>query len=151
MLLARRGFLARLEQPPLQFLREPLALRMRFDEIGDDEGIDFLRHQLAARHSQDEARRGRPILFRSLAVLGVLQVMYAYPVAGAQGSFVTVIFVAIAAICVYDTLPWLAARVPVPARVATAHAGNPALRLNAEGPHDPTRPVTAPEPRRPCP
>jgi len=72
VLLARPGFLARLEQPPLQFLREPLALQLRFDEIGDDEGIDFLRHQLALRHSHVETRRGRPILFRSLAVLGVL-------------------------------------------------------------------------------
>jgi len=53
VLLARRGFLARLEEPPLQFLREPLALQLRFDEIGDDEGIDFLRHQLAIRHSQE--------------------------------------------------------------------------------------------------
>jgi hypothetical protein len=72
VLLARRGFFARLEQPSLQFLREPLVLQLRFDEIGDDEGIDFLRHQLAFRHSQDETRHGRPILFRSLAVLGVL-------------------------------------------------------------------------------
>jgi hypothetical protein len=72
VLLADREFLARLEAPPLQFLREPLALQLRFDEIGDDEGIDFLRHQLAVRHSQEETRRGRPILFRSLAVLGVL-------------------------------------------------------------------------------
>jgi hypothetical protein len=72
VLLARRAFLARLEQPSLQFLREPLVLQLRFDEIGDDEGIDFLRHQLAVRHSQDETRHGRPILFRSLAVLGVL-------------------------------------------------------------------------------
>jgi hypothetical protein len=55
-----------------------------------------------------------------LAVLGVLQVMYAYPVAGAQGSFVTVIFVAIAAIDVYDTLPWLAARMRVPVRLVPA-------------------------------
>ncbi len=72
VLLARRGFLARLEEPPLQFLREAVALQLRFDEIGDDEGIDFLRHQLAVRHSQDETRRGRPIFFRSLAVLAVL-------------------------------------------------------------------------------
>ena len=72
VLLARRGFLARLEEPPLQFLRQAVALQLRFDEIGDDEGIDFLRHQLAVRHSQDETRRGRPIFFRSLALLGVL-------------------------------------------------------------------------------
>ena len=75
VLLARRGFLARLEEPPLQFLREPLALQLRFDEIGDDEGIDFLRHQLAIRHSQEETRRGRPILIRSLTGLGVLAVL----------------------------------------------------------------------------
>jgi hypothetical protein len=75
VLLARRGFLARLEEPPLQFLREPLALQLRFDDIGDDEGIDFLRHQLAIRHSQEETRRGRPILIRSLTVLGVLAVL----------------------------------------------------------------------------
>jgi hypothetical protein len=72
VLVARRRFLARLEEPPLQLLREAVALQSHFDEIGDDEGIDFLRHQLAVRHSQDEARRGRPIFFRSLAVLAVL-------------------------------------------------------------------------------
>ena len=72
VLLARRGFLARMQEPPLQFLREAVALQLLFDEIGDDEGIDFLRHQLAVRHSQVETRRGRPIFFRSLAVLTVL-------------------------------------------------------------------------------
>jgi hypothetical protein len=72
VLLARRGFLARLDEPPLPFLREAVALQLRFDEIGDDEGIDFLRHQLAVRHSQDETRRGRPIFFRSLTVVGVV-------------------------------------------------------------------------------
>lgn len=72
VLLARRAFLARMQAPPLQFLREAVALQLRFDEIGDDEGIDFLRHQLAVRHSQVETRRGRPIFFRSLAVLAVL-------------------------------------------------------------------------------
>ena len=72
VLLARRRFLARLDEPPLQLLREAAALQFHFDEIGDDEGIDFLRHQLAVRHSQDEARRGRPIFFQSLAVLAVL-------------------------------------------------------------------------------
>lgn len=72
VLLAGRGFPARVEEPPLQALKEALAAQLRFDEIGDDEGIDFLRHQLAVRHSQDETRRGRPIFVRSLAVLGVL-------------------------------------------------------------------------------
>ncbi len=72
VLLACRRFPARLEEPPLQFLREAVALQFHFDEIGDDEGIDFLRHQLAVRHSQDQARRDRPIFFRSLALLAVL-------------------------------------------------------------------------------
>jgi hypothetical protein len=72
VLLGRREFLARLEESPLQFSGEALAARLRFDEIGDDEGIDFLRHQLAVRHSEDETPRVRPILFRGLAVLGVL-------------------------------------------------------------------------------
>jgi hypothetical protein len=72
VLLASSAFLSRLEEPPLQSLREALAARMRFDEIGHDEGIDFLRHQLAARHGDDEAYRARPIFLRGLAVLGVL-------------------------------------------------------------------------------
>jgi hypothetical protein len=72
VLLARRGFLARVEQPSLQALKEALAARLPFDEIGDGEGIEFLRHQLAVRHSQDDTRRSRPIFVWSLAVLGVL-------------------------------------------------------------------------------
>jgi hypothetical protein len=72
VLLARRAFLARLENPRLQFLQEPPVLQLRFDEIGQDEGIDFLRHQLALRHSQPETRHPRPIFFRSLTVLAVL-------------------------------------------------------------------------------
>ncbi|HMD64801.1 MAG TPA: hypothetical protein VKF83_12640 [Stellaceae bacterium] len=72
MLLARPGFLARLAEPPLQRPREALAARLRFDEIGDDEGIDFLRHQLAARHLEDETRRVRPIFLRGLTVLGAV-------------------------------------------------------------------------------
>jgi hypothetical protein len=72
VLLARREFLGRLKDPPLQCLREPFALQLRFDEIGEGEGIDFLRHQLTVRHSQEETRWSRPILFRSLAVLGML-------------------------------------------------------------------------------
>ena len=72
VLLGRREFLAGLEESPLQFSGEALAARLRFDEIGDDEGIDFLRHQLAVRHGEDETPRLRPILFRGLAVLGML-------------------------------------------------------------------------------
>jgi hypothetical protein len=53
-----------------------------------------------------------------LALMGVLQVMYAYPVSGSQGQFVTVLFVVIAAICVHDTLPWIAERIPVSGQAA---------------------------------
>jgi hypothetical protein len=72
VLLAHRGFLARLEEPSRRSLKQALAPRFRFDEIGEDERIDFLRHQLAARYSEDETRRTRPVLFRGLAALGVL-------------------------------------------------------------------------------
>jgi hypothetical protein len=82
VLLGRREFLAGLEEAPLLICGEALAARLRFDEIGDDEGIDFLRHQLAVRHSEDETPRLRPILFRGLAVLGVL-------VAIAGGGYLT--------------------------------------------------------------
>ncbi|MEO8595984.1 MAG: hypothetical protein ABI759_21865 [Candidatus Solibacter sp.] len=50
------------------------------------------------------------------AVLGVLQVLYVYPVAGSQTLFAAVIMVAVAALCLRDTLPWLAARTPFPVR-----------------------------------
>src|SRR5262249_6210284 len=50
---------------------------------------------------------------------------YAFPVPGWQTAFVSVLMVACAALCVWDTLPWLASIVPaptprfVPAGVAT--------------------------------
>jgi len=69
VLLGRQSFLARLDEPRLQSSEGILAARLRFDEIGDDEGIDFLRHQLSLRHSEDEPARIRPILVRGLAVL----------------------------------------------------------------------------------
>jgi hypothetical protein len=71
VLLAHQEFLARLDQPPLQRLKEVFA-PLRFDEIGSDEAIDFLRHQVAVRRSQEEESRIRPIFFRGLAVFGVL-------------------------------------------------------------------------------
>jgi hypothetical protein len=58
------------------------------------------------------AGEGRGPLRALLAILGVLQVLYAFPVAGSQGRFVTVLLPVVAAICVHDTLPWLAARFP---------------------------------------
>ena len=52
----------------------------------------------------------RPIL----AVMGVLQVLYAYPVAGSQRNLVDVLFIVIAALCVWDVLPLLS----IPSAVA---------------------------------
>jgi hypothetical protein len=49
VLLARPSFLSRLEDPSLSFLKPALAGQFRFDEIGEDESIDFLRHQIADR------------------------------------------------------------------------------------------------------
>jgi hypothetical protein len=42
-----------------------------------------------------------------LMLLGVLQVLYAYPVAGSQTRFATVSMIAIAAICLWDGCQWL--------------------------------------------
>jgi type II secretory pathway predicted ATPase ExeA len=50
LLLARSSFVSRLEENSLQFLNKRLAARFEFQEISLDEGIEFLRHQLAARH-----------------------------------------------------------------------------------------------------
>jgi hypothetical protein len=72
VLLARSGFLSRLEEPPLQFLKEQLAARFEFQDIGPDEGIAFLRYQLAARHALSEARRMPSGVLRGLAASGVL-------------------------------------------------------------------------------
>src|SRR5205823_6143777 len=72
VLLARSGFLTRLSEPPLQFLNKPPAVRLRFEEIGQDEGIEFLRHQLAARQRRNEARGIPPAAWRSGVALGGL-------------------------------------------------------------------------------
>jgi hypothetical protein len=75
VLLARPSFLARLEDPSLLFLKTALAARFRFDEVGEDEGIDFLRHRLATRHHGDAARGISPGVLRGLAVFGVLSTL----------------------------------------------------------------------------
>jgi len=72
LLLAPSGFLIRLEQPSLQFLKERLAARFEFYEVGQEEGIEFLRHQLTARHARGEPRGILPGIFRGLAASGVL-------------------------------------------------------------------------------
>ena len=72
VLLARGCFSDRLEAPLLQPVKEALGARFRLDEIGEDESIDFLRHQLQTRHRDDEKRGVPPVIFRALAVLGVV-------------------------------------------------------------------------------
>lgn len=69
VLLGRQGFFARLEEAPVQSCGGIVATRLCFDEIGEDEGIDFLRHQLAARQVEDEPAGIRPVLLRGLAVV----------------------------------------------------------------------------------
>jgi hypothetical protein len=72
---------------------------------------------------------GRPtpgggLLRPLLAVLSTITVLYTFPVAGWQTAFVSVLMVACAALCVWDTLPWAASILPakisrfVPAGVA---------------------------------
>ena len=41
-----------------------------------------------------------------LALLGVIQVLYAYPVAGSQVGFVAVFMIVVAGICFWDGLSW---------------------------------------------
>src|SRR5260370_38642988 len=128
--------LARVEEPSLQSLREAVAARLRFDEIGDDEGIDFLRHQLAVRHSQDETRRGRPILFRSLAVLGVLAAL------GVGASL------ALPYVRMPDVKPPDERSLPPVANppVGNPPAGNPPLGTPPAGRPPPSTPPPAPPP-----
>jgi hypothetical protein len=65
---------------------------------------------LAAAPGSRHVRGGllRPLM----SVLGTVQVLYVYPVAGWQTAFVSVLFVAAAALCVWDTLPSLAIVAP---------------------------------------
>jgi len=72
LLLAPSGFLIRLEQPSLQFLKERLAARFEFHGVDQEEGIEFLRHQLTGRHARGEPRGIPPGIFRGLAASGVL-------------------------------------------------------------------------------
>ena len=61
VLLSRGCFSDRLEAPLLQPVKEALAARFRLDEIGEDESIDFLRHQLQTRYRDDEKRSIRDL------------------------------------------------------------------------------------------
>jgi hypothetical protein len=71
VLLASQAFLARLDQPPLRNLNEAVGARLRFNEISEDEGIDYLRHRLEMRRNRDEPRRHRTS-YRGLVGLGAL-------------------------------------------------------------------------------
>ena len=53
----------------------------------------------------------RYVLARALlALLGVIQVLYAYPVAGSQVAFVAVFMIVVAGICFWDGLSWTPAQ-----------------------------------------
>ena len=75
LLLAPSGFLNRLEEPSLHFLKNRLTAHFGFQEVGQDEGIDFLRHQLAARHARGAARGIPSGVFRGLTASGALLVI----------------------------------------------------------------------------
>jgi hypothetical protein len=71
VLLAGPGFLSRLEEPALQFLRGSLAGGFRFQEVGHDESLDFLRHQVANRHRRGEIRRAPRGMFRTVLAVAL--------------------------------------------------------------------------------
>lgn len=133
VLLAGPALLGRLEEPSLQHLKEALAACFRLDEIGEDEGIDFLRHQLQARHRDNEARDIPPIIFRGLAALGTV-----------AGISIAVLFA-----LRYTHLP--AEFPPDPATNAYSVGAPPAAAPPPRGSAPPTSPVpmeSAPSPDR---
>jgi len=72
VLLARPAFLARLESPALRFLKQQLAAHFPLQELGPDERIAYLRHQLAHRHRRTETRRLPAGVVRGLAVVALV-------------------------------------------------------------------------------
>ena len=58
MLLAPSGFLGRLEQPALRFLKARIATQIRFGEVGDDEAIALLHRQLLSHRDRRIEARG---------------------------------------------------------------------------------------------
>lgn len=73
-LLAGPASIARIEGPALQFLMADLAGTLRFQHIGRDEHLDFLRFQLTNRHRNAETHRdpravSRAVIVRALLVL----------------------------------------------------------------------------------
>jgi hypothetical protein len=68
---------------------------------------------LVAVRPSDE--RAKPLYARAralLALLGVIQVLYAYPVAGSQVVFVAIFMIAVAGICFWDGFTWFRLRRP---------------------------------------
>jgi hypothetical protein len=78
VLLAPLDFAARLERPPLRFLRERLAGHLCIQEVADDEVIPFLHNQLLAQRDRRSEVRG----FRR----GILIGLGAFGVVAAAGS-----------------------------------------------------------------
>lgn len=76
VVLARPGFLARLEGPALSFLKERLVAHYRLQEVGDDERLAYLRYQLARQRQRRTNRsRFRVGALLSLASLGIVLTM----------------------------------------------------------------------------
>jgi hypothetical protein len=75
LLLTRVGFLTRLQEPSLQFLKEGLVAQFCLQDVGQDERIEFVRHQLASRQHEAEARRISPGFLRGLSTLGALSTL----------------------------------------------------------------------------
>jgi hypothetical protein len=72
VLLTPSSFLSRLERPALQFLKQRISAQFRFRELGDDEAIAFLHHQLLTRQDHPlEARAFRRGILVGLGVGGV--------------------------------------------------------------------------------
>jgi hypothetical protein len=65
-----------------------------------------------------------------LALLGVIQVLYAYPVAGSQVVFVAVFMIVVAGICFWDGLSWLLRSQPEAPPNRTPHWWPPAFRVS---------------------
>ena len=62
---------------------------------------------VAARPGNTDASPGYATARGLLALLGAIQVLYAYPVAGSQVVFVAVLMIVVAGVCFWDGLSWL--------------------------------------------
>ncbi len=62
---------------------------------------------VAARPANSAGDRRYTLARALLAILGVIQVLYAYPVAGSQVDFVAVYIIVFAGICFWDSVLWM--------------------------------------------